>query len=110
MKTTLLALAIATALATAATATDVYPRKRGYSVTPPERVPMALRTLNKRSAAVLASDPCWLACTGDCGAYFRQCLKVAWQQACFAHNGQCELTCLKHCRLYGGPLVSWTEW
>ncbi len=83
---------------------------RGPGYRAPERVPLALRTLSKRSAATLAGDPCWRGCTAECGWYFQGCLRMYRLDGCVAHNNQCELSCLKQCRLLGGPFVSWTDW
>lgn len=77
---------------------------------PPDRLPLALRTLSRRSASVLASTPCWRGCTAQCGWQFQGCLRVHWLDGCVAYNNACELACLKQCRLSGGPLVSWTDW
>jgi hypothetical protein len=77
---------------------------------PPDRVPLALRTLSRHSAAVLAADACWRGCTAHCGRHFQRCLKVAWLDGCLAHNNACELSCLKQCRLAGGPLVGGVVW
>ena len=81
-----------------------------YRAPAPDRVPLALRTLSKRSASVLAADACWRGCTAECGWYFQGCLRVDRLDGCVAHNNRCELSCLKQCRLLGGPFVSWTDW
>lgn len=73
-------------------------------------LPLALRTLSKRSAAVLASTPCWRGCTALCGADVQACLRFEPLVGCLAFNNQCELTCLRQCRFLGGPLVSWTDY
>jgi hypothetical protein len=110
MKAIILGLAIATAAALSAAAADVHQRRAGHVVAAPQRLPLALRTLSKHSVGVLAADACWLPCTTQCGGQFQHCLRVAEQAACFGYNNECELRCLKHCRLSGGPLVSWTDW
>ena len=73
-------------------------------------VPLALRTLSKRSAAVLASTPCWRGCTALCGYDFQACLRVDVLVGCIDDNNACELTCLRECRLKGGPLVDWIDY
>jgi hypothetical protein len=110
MKAICLGIMLATALAASAAGAEIHPRGKGYGASTPPRPPLALRTLSKHSVAVLASDACWRPCTAHCGFHFQQCLKVGWQDGCFAANNECELDCLKHCRLSGGPLVSWTDW
>lgn len=76
----------------------------------PPRVPLALRTLSRRSAAVIAGTPCWHGCTSQCGWNFQGCLRVDALDLCMADNNQCELACLRQCRFLGGPLVSWTDY
>jgi hypothetical protein len=74
------------------------------------RLPLALRTLSRRSASVYASTPCWRGCTAQCGWLFQGCLRHDELVLCQADNNQCELSCLKQCRPLGGPLVSWTDY
>jgi hypothetical protein len=105
-----LGLAIMVAGMAPASAADAHGPRYGYRAPAPERVPLALRTLSKRSAAVLASDACWRGCTAECGWYFQGCIKLYLLDGCMAHNNYCELTCLRQCRLLGGPLVSSTVW
>jgi hypothetical protein len=107
MKAIILGLALAIAATASVGATDFRPSGGAKA---PRLPPLALRTLSKHSASVLASDACWRPCTAQCGFHFQRCLKVSWQEGCFAYNNECELACLKHCRLSGGPLVSWTDW
>jgi len=115
---TCLALALASAApltiaaAVAADINGVHAAKR-TAVThapTPRRVPLALRTLSRRSASVMASVPCWHECTAQCGWSFQACLKVAPQDICFADNNSCDLICLKQCRLRGGPLLDITDY
>ena len=109
MKALYLALAISAAVASAHAA-DVYPPRVAPGMAAPQRIPLALRTLSRRSASVLASDACWRGCTAQCGWHFQHCLRVSWLDGCIALNNECDLTCLKACRLHGGPLVSWTDY
>jgi hypothetical protein len=74
------------------------------------RLPLALRTLSRRSASVLASTPCWRGCTSECGWHFQSCLRADRLDICLGGNNQCELSCLRQCRPLGGPLVSWTDY
>jgi hypothetical protein len=76
----------------------------------PSRLPLALRTLSRRSASVYASTPCWRGCTTECGWSFQSCLRADRLDICLGGNNQCELACLKQCRPLGGPLVSWTDY
>jgi hypothetical protein len=76
----------------------------------PAHVPLALRTLSRHSAAVLAADACWRGCTAHCGGQFQYCIRAAPIDACLAHNNACELVCLRQCRLAGGPLVGGAVW
>jgi hypothetical protein len=98
-----------------ACAADVYPPGAAYAPRPayaptPHPLPLALRTLSRRSAAVLAADACWRGCTAHCGGHFQRCLGAIRLDDCVASNNDCELACLKHCRIKGGPLVSWTDY
>jgi hypothetical protein len=77
---------------------------------PSHRLPLALRTLSRRSASVIASTPCWRGCTSECGWHFQSCLRHDRLDMCLGGNNQCELSCLKQCRPLGGPLVSWTDY
>lgn len=117
-----LALALLLALTMPAAAADVtalrsshrtlpaYRAVPAYRAAPADPLPMALRTLSRRSAAVMASTPCWSDCVSTCGAGFQACLRADWPKRCFTLNDACDLTCQKACRLIGGPLVSWTDY
>ena len=111
---------VLTLIALPAAAADVDPTHPGranvsrsrpaYLAAPKDPLPMALRTLSRRSAAVMASTPCWSDCTSTCGQNFQGCIRADWPKRCFALNDACDLTCLKACRLLGGPLISWTDY
>src|SRR5262245_11891621 len=92
-------------MAVPAAAADVYSTRQGeWEARPADRaapkdpLPLALRTLSRRSAAVMASMPCWSDCTATCGQNFQGCIRVDWPKRCFALNDACDLTCLKACR------------
>jgi hypothetical protein len=109
MKPILLVWAILIGALVPAQAADAY-RPATRQVQPvPERLPLALRNLSKRSASVFASDACWRGCTTECGAHFQQCSRGTWFDGCLQSNNLCELSCLRHCRLGGGPLMPWTH-
>ena len=93
-----------------ASAAKVHSARPAYLAAPKDPLPMALRTLSRRSAAVMASEPCWNDCTATCGQNFQGCIRADWPKRCFALNDACDLTCLKACRLLGGPLISWTDY
>jgi len=94
----------------AASAADVGVSPTAQRASPPHRLPLALRTLSRRSASVYASTPCWRGCTTQCGWSFQSCLRLDRLDTCLGRNNQCELFCLKQCRPLGGPLVSWTDY
>jgi hypothetical protein len=94
----------------AASAADTGISRTVQRASPPHRLPLALRTLSRRSASVYASTPCWRGCTAQCGWAFQGCLRQDELVLCQADNNQCELSCLKQCRPLGGPLVSWTDY
>jgi hypothetical protein len=106
MKPALLACLIAFAAITAASAADVEwrrPAARSYRVSP---LPIAPDSL---SGSVLASDGCWRACEADCGRQVRKCMKFNALSDCLPFNDFCDRTCVKQCRVYGGPLLNWTD-
>ena len=109
MRAILLSLAMLAAACGAAPAADAYRPGVRQAQPVPERLPLALRGLSKRSASVFASDACWRGCTTECGAHFQQCIRVTWFDGCLQSNNLCELACLRHCRLGGGPLMPWTH-
>ena len=94
----------------AASAADVGVSRTVQPAPPPHRLPLALRTLSRLSASVLASTPCWRDCTTQCDWSFQGCLRQDRLDTCLGGNNQCELFCLKQCRPLGGPLVSWTDY
>ena len=110
MKAVLLALIIVLAAMAPAAATDIVPPQRVYRAAVVRPPPIALRTLSRRSAAVLASTPCWRACTTACAFDFQHCARTDWLAGCMGGNNACERACLVQCRLKGGPLVSWTDY
>jgi len=115
MKVSALTLLLAFAALSAASAADqkaavIHHGSRTVHAAPAKRVPLALRTLSRRSAAVIASTPCWTGCTTECGWHFQACRRMDRLDFCIAGNNQCELYCLKQCRTLGGPLVSWTDY
>jgi hypothetical protein len=118
MKLTHLGLALALAALAPATiftasAADVATSRTAKRVSlqqPQHRLPLALRTLSRRSASVFASTPCWRGCTTQCGWSFQSCLRADRLDICLGGNNQCELACLRQCRPLGGPLVSWTDY
>jgi len=115
MTVSALTLLMAFAALSAASAADqkaavIHHGSRTVHAAPAKRVPLALRTLSRRSAAVIASTPCWTGCTTECGWHFQACRRMDRLDFCIAGNNQCELYCLKQCRTLGGPLVSWTDY
>lgn len=61
------------------------------------------------SATVLDSDACFRTCTAHCAGRFQMCLGGAWLNDCRMHGDRCDLSCLKQCRSYGGPLLDLTD-
>jgi hypothetical protein len=117
MKRIFLGLILAFATLAQASAADVAVSRQGYRAAShqgyraaPSRVPLALRTLSKRSASVMASTPCWRGCTALCGADFQACLRFEPLVGCVDYNNACDLSCLRQCRLSGGPLVDWIDY
>jgi hypothetical protein len=76
---------------------------------PPVSIPYEPPVPTRRAAAVWASEPCWQDCTAQCGAQFQVCLRVDWIDDCVTQSSACNLRCQKACRLYGGPLLPWTD-
>jgi len=71
MKAICLGITLATVLAASAAGAEIHPRGKGYGASAPHRLPLALRTLSKRSVSVLASGACWRPCTAHCGFHSR---------------------------------------
>jgi hypothetical protein len=61
------------------------------------------------STTVRVSDACWRACEAHCGGAFIACANADWMNDCRAVSDRCDLSCLKRCRAYGGPLLDLTE-
>jgi hypothetical protein len=113
MKAIFLSLILALATLLPASAADVAVSHRAYRQAHravPPRLPLALRTLSKRSASVMASTSCWRGCTALCGADFQACLRFDVLVGCLDDNNACELTCQRQCRPLGGPLVDWIDY
>lgn len=106
MKALVLACLLALAATTAAQAADAEwrrPATRSYRIAP---LPIAPDSL---SATVLASDGCWRTCAAHCGWHVRKCIKHEGVTECLPYNDLCDRTCVKQCRVYGGPLLNWTD-
>jgi hypothetical protein len=103
----LLCVGLVLAVTTPAWAADTSAPRVDYRA---PRVPLAFRALSHHSPAVLASDVCWRGCTAHCGARFQSCLRAVPLDACYAHDNACELSCLRQCRVAGGPFVNVTGW
>jgi hypothetical protein len=61
------------------------------------------------STTVLVSDACYRTCVVACGGQFQGCVGRAWVNNCRAQSDGCDLSCQKHCRAYGGPLLDLTQ-
>jgi hypothetical protein len=61
------------------------------------------------STTVRVSDACWRTCKAHCGGVFVACVNDAWLNDCRYASDRCDLSCLKHCCSYGGPLLDWTD-
>jgi hypothetical protein len=111
MKATVLAVVVAVAAVSIASAAEVEPRgvarrtstAGSYFIAP---LPIAPDSL---SASVLASDGCWRACEAQCGRHVRKCIKFNGITDCAPRSDSCDRGCVKQCRAYGGPLLNWTD-
>ena len=61
------------------------------------------------STTVRVSDACWRTCKAHCGGVQVACTHDDWLNNCRALSDSCDLSCLKRCRSYGGPLLDITE-
>ncbi len=61
------------------------------------------------STTVRVSDACWRTCQAHCGGVFIACVNDNWLNDCRDATDRCDLSCLKRCRAYGGPLLDWTD-
>lgn len=66
-------------------------------------------TARTHSRSVLVSDACSHTCESQCAWRFRDCARGYWVNDCRAETDACDLTCLKTCRTYGGPLLDITN-
>jgi hypothetical protein len=107
-----LGLMFSLAAVACAAAADGYQPPQAHHQTSATRspVPLALRTLSRRSASVIASAPCWRYCTTQCSGGFHGCLRVDSLDNCIAANNACELFCVRVCRPIGGPLLDLTNY
>jgi hypothetical protein len=105
-----LALVILIAALTGASAAELYSPRAQYAVPIPPPPPMALRGINKQSAAIRLSDSCWRSCEAHCGAGFQRCIRESPYDFCVFHNNACDLHCQRECRIKGGPIVNWVDY
>ena len=61
------------------------------------------------STTVRVSDACWRTCKAHCGGVFVACVNDTWLNDCRYVSDRCDLSCLKRCRAYGGPLLDLTD-
>ena len=61
------------------------------------------------STTVRVSDACWRTCRAHCGGVLVACVNDNWLNDCRYVSDRCDLSCLKHCRAYGGPLLDLTD-
>lgn len=105
----LLAFLVMTSTGSARAADATYMRGGAVSRMSAPDIPYAPPVPSRRAAAVWASESCWRGCTSQCGAEFQACLRVEWIDNCNNRDNACNRTCQKACRLYGGPLLNWTD-
>ena len=61
------------------------------------------------STTVRVSDACWRTCEAHCAGVLAACVDVFWLNDCRSVSDRCDLSCLKTCRAYGGPLLDITD-
>jgi hypothetical protein len=61
------------------------------------------------STTAHVSDACWRACEAHCAGVQVACVNDNWLNDCRAVSDRCDLSCLKRCRAYGGPLLDLTD-
>jgi hypothetical protein len=61
------------------------------------------------STTVRVSDACWRSCQAHCGGVLVACVHDNWLNDCRYVSDRCDLSCLKRCRTYGGPLLDLTD-
>ena len=62
--------------------------------------------LSWRARKIRAADRCWRDCQADEGRGFQACLRVYSLSGCAAANDAADRSCLRACRLSGGPLLN----
>jgi hypothetical protein len=66
-------------------------------------------TPRTHSRSVRVSDACWRTCETQCKWRFQACASAYRVNDCRIETDACDLSCLKACRAYGGPLLSITD-
>lgn len=61
--------------------------------------------MSPRAASVWLSDECWKDCTGQGAWRFEACIRSYDPEHCRAKLDQSDRSCLRACRLKGGPAV-----
>jgi hypothetical protein len=84
-------------------------KKLQQPVVPASKLECHLAHCLSLSTTVLVSDACFRTCTAHCGGQFGICIGGGWLNDCRPQGDRCDLSCLKHCRAYGGPLLDLTD-
>ncbi len=66
-------------------------------------------TARTHSRSVRVSDACWRTCETHCKWRFQACATAYRVNDCRIESDACDLSCLKTCRGYGGPLLDITD-
>jgi hypothetical protein len=66
-------------------------------------------TWRAHSNSVRVSDACWRTCETACSRQFQACATAYRVNDCRSQGDACDLSCVKSCRTYGGPLLDWTD-
>lgn len=95
----------ATVLPTLAAAADAGDRSKRLKHTPGYSAHMAPYPPSWRAGKVRSADRCWRDCVADAGREFRACLRGHRLTECVQLNADADRSCLRKCRLAGGPWV-----
>jgi hypothetical protein len=64
---------------------------------------------NWRARKIRRADGCWRGCQASAGRMLQACLSAGDTNGCVRQNDAADRTCLRACRIYGGPLADWKQ-
>jgi hypothetical protein len=102
-------LGVVAAVAATAVANGGERKKLQQPLVPASKLECHVAHCLSLSTTVLVSDACFRTCAAHCGGQFQVCIGGGWLNDCRPQGDRCDLSCLKRCRAYGGPLLDLTD-